>query len=136
MSEPGIQADRQSHGLPTSHVGQHSHARTPLMTLAIGALGVVFGDIGTSPLYAFKLVFVNEAHPVAVNHVNVLGILSLFFWSLMMVVTVKYVLFIMRANNQGEGGIMALIALALHTAQDKPKSTSTSVANAVEGFLY
>lgn len=113
MSEPGKQADRQSHDSTISHIGQHSHARTPLMALAIGALGVVFGDIGTSPLYAFKLVFVNEAHPVAVNHANVLGILSLFFWSLMMVVTVKYVLFIMRANNQGEGGIMALLTLLL-----------------------
>ena len=90
-----------------------THHRKPLMALAIGALGVVFGDIGTSPLYAFKLVFVNAAHPVAVTHANVLGILSLFFWSLMMVVTVKYVLFIMRANNQGEGGIMALLTLLL-----------------------
>jgi len=81
--------------------------------LILAALGIVYGDIGTSPLYAIKEVFSNAEHPVPINQANVLGILSLFFWSLIIVVTLKYVLFIMRANNKGEGGIVALMTLAL-----------------------
>jgi KUP system potassium uptake protein len=79
--------------------------------LTLLALGVVFGDIGTSPLYAVKETF-SEAHGIALTHANVLAGLSLMFWSLMIVVTLKYVLLIMRADNRGEGGIMALTALA------------------------
>ncbi len=85
-----------------------------LATLTLAALGVVYGDIGTSPLYAIKEVFGGAHHPVPIEPANVLGVLSLFFWSLIIVVTLKYVAFIMRANNKGEGGIMALMALALH----------------------
>jgi KUP system potassium uptake protein len=85
-----------------------------LATLTLAALGVVYGDIGTSPLYAVKEVFGGAHHPVPITPDNVLGILSLFFWSLMIVVTLKYVTFIMRANNKGEGGIIALMTLALH----------------------
>ena len=81
--------------------------------LALAALGVVYGDIGTSPLYALKEVFSSEHHPVPITPDNVLGILSLVFWALMSVVSGKYVSFIMRADNRGEGGIMALMALAL-----------------------
>lgn len=81
--------------------------------LILAALGIVYGDIGTSPLYAIKEVFSNAEHPVPINQANVLGILSLFFWSLIIVVTLKYVLFVMRANNKGEGGIVALMTLAL-----------------------
>src|SRR5258708_9943750 len=79
--------------------------------LALAALGVVFGDIGTSPLYALQAAF-SPADNLRVTHANVLGILSLFLWSLIVVVTVKYVLFVMRANNHGEGGVMALMTLA------------------------
>jgi len=86
---------------------------------ALAALGVVYGDIGTSPLYAVKEVFAGN-HPIPVTMPNIYGSLSLFFWALIIVVSIKYVTFIMRADNRGEGGIMALIALALHTAQDKP----------------
>ncbi|MBI5039678.1 MAG: potassium transporter Kup [Gammaproteobacteria bacterium] len=78
--------------------------------LALAAIGVVFGDIGTSPLYTIKEVFGGH-HPMAVTEGNVLGALSLIFWSLIVVVTLKYVTFIMRADNNGEGGIMALMAL-------------------------
>jgi len=85
-----------------------------VLGLAIGAVGVVYGDIGTSPLYAFKEAF-SGAHHVALNHDNVLGILSLIFWALFLIVTVKYVTFIMRADNRGEGGIMALLALVRRT---------------------
>jgi KUP system potassium uptake protein len=80
----------------------------------LGALGVVFGDIGTSPLYAFEAVFSDPNTHVAVNQSNVLGILSLFVWALMLVVTVKYVLIVMRFDNAGEGGIVALMTLLLH----------------------
>jgi KUP system potassium uptake protein len=90
--------------------------------LALAALGVVYGDIGTSPLYAVKEVFAGN-HPIPVTVSNIYGSLSLFFWALIVVVSIKYVSFIMRADNRGEGGIMALIALALHTAQNKPKQT-------------
>ena len=82
-----------------------------LGALTIGAIGVVFGDIGTSPLYALKESF-NPAHGIPLNESTVLGILSLMFWSLMTLVTVKYLVFMMRADNKGEGGILALTALA------------------------
>jgi KUP system potassium uptake protein len=85
-----------------------------LALLSLGALGVVYGDIGTSPLYALKEVFAGTHHPVPISEHNVLGILSLVFWALMLVVTIKYVIFIMRADNKGEGGIMALMALVVH----------------------
>jgi KUP system potassium uptake protein len=84
-----------------------------LATLTLAALGVVYGDIGTSPLYSIKEVFGGAHHPVPITPDNVLGILSLFLWSLIIVVTLKYVSFIMRANNKGEGGIIALMTLAL-----------------------
>ncbi len=82
-----------------------------LLITSLGALGVVFGDIGTSPLYAFRESF-RAADGITVNAESVLGILSLMFWSLILVVTVKYLVFVMRADNRGEGGILALTALA------------------------
>ena len=82
--------------------------------LALGALGVVYGDIGTSPLYTLRACFAGT-HPLPLMHDNVLGILSLIFWALMIVVTFKYVMFIMRADNNGEGGILALTALIQRT---------------------
>jgi KUP system potassium uptake protein len=90
---------------------------TPTLTLL--ALGVVFGDIGTSPLYAVKETFSAE-HGIALTHENILAGLSLMFWSLMAVVSLKYVLLIMRADNRGEGGIMALIALASKAIKHQP----------------
>jgi KUP system potassium uptake protein len=88
--------------------------RERLAAVSLAALGVVYGDIGTSPLYAIKEIFGGAHHPVPIMPANVLGLLSLIFWSLMVVVSLKYVLFILRADNKGEGGIMALMALALH----------------------
>jgi KUP system potassium uptake protein len=88
-------------------------------TLALAALGVVYGDIGTSPLYAMKEVFAGN-HSIPLTPDNVLGILSLIVWSLIIIVSIKYVIFIMRADNRGEGGIMALIALAQHGAKGNP----------------
>jgi KUP system potassium uptake protein len=81
-----------------------------LLTLSLGALGVVYGDIGTSPLYALKECF-NGPHGVFVSPANVLGVLSLVFWALAFVVTFKYLALVMRADNRGEGGILALMAL-------------------------
>ena len=82
------------------------------LTLALGALGVVYGDIGTSPLYAVKECF-HGIHAIALTHDNILGVMSLIFWSLSVVVGIKYVIFILKADNHGEGGIYALIALFL-----------------------
>ncbi|MCW3007562.1 MAG: potassium transporter Kup, partial [Solirubrobacterales bacterium] len=82
-----------------------------MAALTLGALGVVFGDIGTSPLYALQTVFSADHHAVKPNEADVLGVISLVFWSITAIVSVKFVTFIMRADNDGEGGIMALIAL-------------------------
>ena len=82
------------------------------LALVVGALGVVFGDIGTSPIYTLQTVFApSDPHPVPVSTENVFGVVSLVFWSVMIIVTVTYVLLAMRADNDGEGGIMALITL-------------------------
>ncbi|MBZ0104206.1 MAG: potassium transporter Kup [Sulfuricella denitrificans] len=96
-----------------------SHSRLPV--LALGALGIVYGDIGTSPLYTLKEVFAPSPHQLPASPDNILGILSLILWSLIIVVSIKYVVFIMRADNRGEGGIMALIALALREAGNNPR---------------
>jgi KUP system potassium uptake protein len=89
-----------------------------MAALALGALGVVYGDIGTSPLYAIQAVFTSDNHAVHVNQAEVYGVISLVFWSITMIVSVKYLTFIMRADDRGEGGIMALTAL-LHRAKLK-----------------
>ncbi|MBS1190531.1 MAG: potassium transporter Kup [Rhodocyclaceae bacterium] len=88
--------------------------------LAVAALGVVYGDIGTSPLYTMKEIFGGEHYPVPITPGNILGMLSVIFWSLIVVISVKYVLFIMRADNKGEGGIMALMALVLRGLENRP----------------
>jgi KUP system potassium uptake protein len=91
--------------------------KSSLPALTLAALGIVFGDIGTSPLYAVKETF-SPAHGIALNAANILGGLSTMFWALMIVVSLKYVVLIMRADNRGEGGIMALIALAQTAIRD------------------
>ncbi len=93
--------------------GDHGHRKAGVAALAIGAIGVVFGDIGTSPLYAFRETFASHhgAPGIQVDPVHIHGVLSLVFWSMMIVVTFKYVLTIMRADNKGEGGSLALLAL-------------------------
>ena len=88
-----------------------SPERTGLKALALGALGVVYGDIGTSPLYALRSCFRGPTG-VEASHENVLGVLSLIFWALILIVSVKYIAFVLRADNRGEGGILALMALA------------------------
>ena len=90
----------------------HTTGRALPAGLVIGALGVVFGDIGTSPIYTLQTLFnPDDPHPVPINHANVYGVVSLIFWSVMTIVTLTYVTLVMRADNDGEGGVMALITL-------------------------
>lgn len=96
----------------------------PLALLSLAALGVVYGDIGTSPLYVMKTVF-DPAHGLALTPNNVIGIISLIFWALMVVISLKYVTLILRADNNGEGGIMALLSLASASVRDRPKLRSS-----------
>src|SRR6195256_3755259 len=94
--------------------------RSTKAALTLLALGVVFGDIGTSPLYAVKETF-SPDHGIPLTPGNILGGLSTIFWALMIVVSLQYVVLIMRADNRGEGGIMALIALALSAIKGQPR---------------
>ena len=98
----------------------HADRRGATAMLALGALGVVFGDIGTSPLYALKECF-SGAHGAPLTEGNLLGVLSLLFWALALVVSTKYVAFVMRADNDGEGGILALLALVQRLTADRPR---------------
>ena len=102
------------------HHGDHAH-KGSLRTLMLGAIGVVFGDIATSPLYALKECF-SPQHGIPFSNEAVFGVISMVFWAFMVVVSVKYVMFIMRASNHGEGGILALMALALRTVPVGSKS--------------
>ena len=108
-SDVGSAADGSAAGPAGHHPSPYGPVR---LALVVGALGVVFGDIGTSPLYTLQTVF-NPAdpHPIPVSRTNVFGIVSVVVWSVMIIVTVTYVLLAMRADNEGEGGIMALITL-------------------------
>jgi KUP system potassium uptake protein len=107
---------------PTQDASQ-GHAQGPLYKLAIGAIGIVFGDIGTSPIYAFRETFAGH-HTLIPDRLHIYGVLSLIFWSMMIIVTLKYVTIIMRADNKGEGGSLALLALINRTLGSKKKWTS------------
>ncbi len=100
---------------PITIDGAHHHDKGSMPGLTLAAMGVVFGDIGTSPLYALKECFSPE-HGIAFSTEAVFGVISLVFWAFLIVVSLKYVMFVMRANNHGEGGILALMAMALRTA--------------------
>jgi KUP system potassium uptake protein len=101
-----------------------SPGRAGMAALTLGALGVVFGDIGTSPLYALQTIFSADNHIVKPDQASVYGVISLVFWAITLIVSIKYVTFIMRADNDGEGGIMALISLV----QDSLKGTMAKAA--------
>ncbi|WP_213937483.1 potassium transporter Kup [Pseudomonas sp. dw_612] len=107
-------------GQASSQTAGAEHSAAKPIGMLVAAVGVVYGDIGTSPLYTLKEVF-SGAYGVPVNHDGVLGILALIFWSLIWVVSFKYMMFVLRADNQGEGGIMALTALARRAAAGHPK---------------
>src|SRR6476659_9641473 len=111
--EPVEAADR--------HDGAHRATRWGSLALSLGALGVVYGDIGTSPLYTVQLIFSGD-HPMAPSPLRVYGALSLIFWALALVVTLKYVLLILRVDNGGEGGIMALVALIERVVKTRRKT--------------
>ncbi|GAA4464584.1 potassium transporter Kup [Phytohabitans houttuyneae] len=102
---------------------------TVRLAVVVGALGVVFGDIGTSPIYTIQTVFnPNDPHPVPVSTENVFGVVSLIFWSVMIIVTVTYVLLAMRIDNDGEGGIMALITLLRRSAAGRGRRAAGMLA--------
>jgi len=105
---------------PAGHA--HHGQKDKLLKLVAGAIGIVFGDIGTSPLYAFRETFAGH-HPLTLDRLHILGVISLMFWSMMLVVTLKYVAIIMRADNKGEGGSLALLAL-INSQSDGKKWTS------------
>ncbi len=134
----------------------HGHKKASLLTLSVGAVGVVFGDIGTSPIYAFRETFAGH-HPINPDHAHITGVLSLVFWSMMLVVTFKYVFTIMKADNKGEGGSLALLAMISRKTQgaiwttpiimlgvfatalfygDSMITPAMSVLSATEGLIY
>src|SRR5215207_8379417 len=100
-----------------------THAQGPLYKVALGAVGIVFVYIGTSPIYAFRETFAGH-HTLVPDQLHIFGVLSLIFWSMMIIVTLKYVMIIMRADNKGEGGSLALLALINRTVSGKKRWTS------------
>ena len=120
ITETGVAvADGAVTGEPDS---SHPHGQGPLYKLAIGAVGIVYGDIGTSPIYAFRETFAGH-HTLIPDSLHIYGVLSLIFWSMMVMVTLKYVTVIMRADNRGEGGSLALLALINRSLDGRVKWT-------------
>src|SRR5688500_9095877 len=113
--------------------GAAAHGHGDLRTLALAALGVVYGDIGTSPLYTLREAF-GHAGGLHLSEAAVLGVLSLVFWSLILIVTVKYVVLILRADNRGEGGVLALSTLASRALPSTPALRRLVYALAVAGL--
>ncbi|MCC6926950.1 potassium transporter Kup [Novosphingobium sp.] len=109
--------------------------RDNLAVLVVGAIGVVFGDIGTSPLYAMKESFIGP-HPLAVDRLHIFGVLSLIFWALMLIVTVKYVLVAMRADNKGEGGSFALLSLISSHLDERRKAILLALGVLAAALFY
>jgi KUP system potassium uptake protein len=132
LAASGESADATSPDAPpaTPHPAAHGAG---LVGLAVGALGVVFGDIGTSPLYAVQTVFSIDGHAVRPTTGDVYGVISLIFWSVTLVVSVKYVAFILRADNDGEGGVMALAALARQATKGNPRLVAIALLLGVLG---
>jgi KUP system potassium uptake protein len=126
-----MSAIEPAHGIGTPESGKPD-ARQATWGLALLALGIVYGDIGTSPLYAAKETF-NPEHGIPLTPNNILGGVSAIFWSLMIVVSLKYVTLVLRANNRGEGGIMALLALATASVRNRPRLRTTLLAIGVFG---
>ena len=113
ISKPVFFVD-QSHLEHGANLTSEHNKKSKLIALTLAAVGIVYGDIGTSPLYTLKTIF-DPVHGLALTTPNLLGIVSLIFWGLTMIVSLKYVTLVLRADNRGEGGIMALMALALNS---------------------
>src|SRR6476469_7343920 len=131
--EPQVRASshgRTPGGGNPEHPAVHSSG---LSGLALGALGVVFGDIGTSPLYAVQTVFSIDNGAVKPTVADVYGVVSMIFWSITLVVSVKYISFVLRADNDGEGGIMALAALVRSIAGDTARRAGIALILGVLG---
>jgi KUP system potassium uptake protein len=118
-----------------SSPASHTTPKDKLPVLMLGAIGVVYGDIGTSPLYALKESFVGP-HPLTVDRLHVFGVLSLIFWSLMLIVTVKYVFVAMRADNRGEGGSFALLALISRHVEGRTLTASLVILGVLAASLF
>src|SRR5579871_338289 len=112
-------ADTSSIPLAAGRVRPNLHG-SGILALTVGALGVVYGDIGTSPLYALKEVF-SGSHGITLTPGNLVGAVSVMLWSLTLVVSIKYVTLILRADNRGEGGVMAMMALATTAVRRRPR---------------
>ena len=136
-SSSALSSSSTSRPIPQNHRIPHREQKASLSLLTLGAIGVVYGDIGTSPLYSLRECFHGQ-HGVAATHDNVLGVLSLIFWSLTLIISVKYILFVMRADNNGEGGILALLALVAQGPDAKRKSRAMLIALGLFGaaLLY
>ncbi len=120
-------SDSPAHPRPSrSDPAGHHHQQSGIVKLAVGAIGIVFGDIGTSPIYAFRETFAGH-HPLARARLEIIGVLSLIFWSMMIVVTIKYVTVIMRADNKGEGGSLALLALISRKSDGRERSWTAGI---------
>src|SRR6266704_3603352 len=117
MREQARRIKKMTASTASVHASPGRHGATA--ALVLGAVGVVFGDIGTSPLYALRTAFKPE-YGIPLTADNVMGILSLIVWSMVWVITIKYLVVMMRADNNGEGGILALLALALRETRGRP----------------
>jgi KUP system potassium uptake protein len=131
--EPADRPPTPARDPPESATRRRTIAKTGVGALTLGALGVVFGDIGTSPLYALQTVFTTDHHAVHTTSADVYGVISLVFWSITLIVSIKYVTFIMRADNDGEGGIMALTALIQRARVKSPMTKLTLVTLGILG---
>ena len=137
MDRSGPQSSAERAG-DTGPARKHEeHDRSALAVLCLTAVGVVYGDIGTSPLYAIRECFFGP-HAVPINPENILGVLSLIFWALVIVVTLKYHVYVLRADNRGEGGILALMALVHSAVKDRRRLAAVSLALGLFGaaLLY
>ncbi|WP_416173700.1 KUP/HAK/KT family potassium transporter, partial [Brevundimonas sp.] len=123
---PGAPASDTAASNPASHTGADGHRPQGFLALALGSIGVVFGDIGTSPLYAMREALAH-AKSGGTTEMAVMGVVSLVIWAMFLVVTVKYVLLLMRADNKGEGGTLALMALARRTLTKTTGKRSAAV---------
>ena len=117
-------------------MNQFSSQKTKLSALTLAALGVVFGDIGTSPLYTLQTIFSADSHSVPLTQANIFGILSLIFWTLIMVTSVKYIAFIMQADNRGEGGIMSLLALTRNNVKAEKKQRLIAIIGILGACMF